>query len=58
MCSSTTCCCAWKPSPAARLIQAVAVRQGEEPETALAEVNALAQDLEHYHLFHIPLEFG
>jgi predicted RNA polymerase sigma factor len=35
-----------------RLNRAVAVRQVEGPETALAEVNALARDLEHYHLFH------
>jgi predicted RNA polymerase sigma factor len=40
------------PSPVVRLNRAVAVRQVEGPETALAEVNALARDLEHYHLFH------
>src|SRR5260221_7759265 len=40
------------PSPVVRLNRAVAVRQVERPETALAEVNALARDLEHYHLFH------
>jgi predicted RNA polymerase sigma factor len=40
------------PTPVVRLNRAVAVRQVEGPETALAEVNALARDLEHYHLFH------
>jgi len=40
------------PSPVVRLNRAVAVRQVEGPEAALAEVNALARDLEHYHLFH------
>ena len=40
------------PSPVVRLNRAVAVWQVEGPETALAEVNALAGDLEHYHLFH------
>jgi predicted RNA polymerase sigma factor len=40
------------PSPVVRLNRAVAVRQVDGPETALAEVNALARDLEHYHLFH------
>jgi predicted RNA polymerase sigma factor len=40
------------PTPVVRLNRAVAVRQVEGPETALVEVNALARDLEHYHLFH------
>jgi len=40
------------PSPVVRLNRAVAVRQVEGPEAALAEVNALARDLENYHLFH------
>src|SRR6266581_1300038 len=40
------------PSPVVRLNRAVALRQVEGPEAALAEVDALAQDLEHYHLFH------
>jgi predicted RNA polymerase sigma factor len=40
------------PSPVVRLNRAVAVRQVDGPETALAEVNALARDLAHYHLFH------
>jgi RNA polymerase sigma factor (sigma-70 family) len=40
------------PSPVVRLNRAVAVRQVEGPEVALSEVNALARDLEHYHLFH------
>lgn len=41
-----------KPSPVVRLNRAVALRQVVGPEAALAEVNALAPDLEHYHLFH------
>ena len=40
------------PTPVVRLNRAVAVWQVEGPETALVEVNALARDLEHYHLFH------
>lgn len=40
------------PSPVVRLNRAVAVWQVEGPERALAEINALARDLEHYHLFH------
>ncbi len=40
------------PSPVVRLNRAVALRQVEGPEAALTEVDALAQDLEHYHLFH------
>jgi len=40
------------PSPVVRLNRAVALWQVEGPEAALAEVDALAQDLEHYHLFH------
>jgi len=40
------------PSPVVRLNRAVAVRQVEGPETALAEVNALERDLQNYHLFH------
>jgi predicted RNA polymerase sigma factor len=41
-----------KPSPVVRLNRAVALRQVVGPEVALAEVNALAGDLENYHLFH------
>jgi predicted RNA polymerase sigma factor len=40
------------PSPVVRLNRAVAFWQLAGPEAALAEVNALAADLEHYHLFH------
>ena len=40
------------PSPVVRLNRAVALRQVAGPEAALAEVNALAPDLENYHLFH------
>jgi predicted RNA polymerase sigma factor len=40
------------PSPVVRLNRAVALRQVAGPEAALAEVNALATDLENYHLFH------
>jgi RNA polymerase sigma-70 factor (ECF subfamily) len=40
------------PSPVVRLNRAVALRQVEGPEAALAEVNALARDLDNYHLFH------
>ncbi|HET8842456.1 MAG TPA: RNA polymerase sigma factor, partial [Ktedonobacteraceae bacterium] len=38
--------------PVVRLNRAVALRQITGPEEALAEVNALAKDLDHYHLFH------
>lgn len=41
-----------RPSPVVRLNRAVALRQVAGLEAALAEVNALAQDLENYHLFH------
>jgi predicted RNA polymerase sigma factor len=41
-----------RPSPVVRLNRAVALRQVVGPEGALAEVNALAGDLENYHLFH------
>ncbi|HEY7414437.1 MAG TPA: DUF6596 domain-containing protein [Ktedonobacteraceae bacterium] len=40
------------PSPVIQLNRAVALWQVEGPEAALAEVNALASSLEHYHLFH------
>jgi RNA polymerase sigma factor (sigma-70 family) len=40
------------PSPVVRLNRAVALRQVAGPEAALAEVNALARDLNNYHLFH------
>src|SRR5438132_4426274 len=40
------------PSPVVRLNRAVALRQVAGPEAALAEVNAVARDLDHYHLFH------
>jgi predicted RNA polymerase sigma factor len=40
------------PSPVVRLNRAVALRQIGGPEVALMEVNALATDLENYHLFH------
>ncbi|HEX4205770.1 MAG TPA: RNA polymerase sigma factor [Ktedonobacteraceae bacterium] len=40
------------PSPVVRLNRAVAVRYVAGPEEALAEVEALAHDLEEYHLFH------
>lgn len=40
------------PSPVVRLNRAVALRQVAGPEAALAEVNALARDLDNYHLFH------
>jgi predicted RNA polymerase sigma factor len=41
-----------KPSPVVRLNRAVALRHVMGPEAALEEVNALAGDLENYHLFH------
>jgi RNA polymerase sigma-70 factor (ECF subfamily) len=40
------------PSPVVRLNRAVALRQIEGPDVALAEVNTLARDLDNYHLFH------
>ena len=40
------------PSPVVRLNRAVALRQVVGPDAALAEVEALAQDLDGYHLFH------
>jgi RNA polymerase sigma-70 factor (ECF subfamily) len=40
------------PSPVIRLNRAVALRYVAGPETALAEVETLAQDLKGYHLFH------
>ncbi len=40
------------PSPVVRLNRAVALRQIAGLEAALAEVNALARDLDNYHLFH------
>jgi predicted RNA polymerase sigma factor len=39
-------------SPVVRLNRAVALRQIAGPEAALVEVNALASDLDTYHLFH------
>jgi predicted RNA polymerase sigma factor len=41
-----------KPSPVVRLNRAVALWQVAGPEAALEEVNVLAQDLDHYHLYH------
>jgi predicted RNA polymerase sigma factor len=41
-----------RPSPVVRLNRAVTLRQVVGPEGALAQVNALAGDLENYHLFH------
>jgi RNA polymerase sigma factor (sigma-70 family) len=41
-----------EPSPVVRLNRAVALRQVAGVETALAEVNALAKDLDGYYLFH------
>jgi RNA polymerase sigma-70 factor (ECF subfamily) len=40
------------PSPVVRLNRAVALRYVAGPEAALAEVEALARDLDGYHLFH------
>lgn len=40
------------PSPVVRLNRAVALWQVDGPEAALADVNALAHDLDNYHLFH------
>ncbi len=39
------------PSPVVRLNRAVALRYVAGPEAALAEVEALARDLDGYHLF-------
>jgi RNA polymerase sigma-70 factor (ECF subfamily) len=39
-------------SPVVRLNRAIAVRHVAGPERALADVDALAGDLDHYHLFH------
>lgn len=41
-----------RPTPIVRLNRAVALRQIAGSEAALAEVNALAQELDNYHLFH------
>ena len=41
-----------RPSPVVRLNRAVALRQVAGAEEALGQVNALAQELDHYHLFH------
>ncbi len=41
-----------RPSPVVRLNRAVALRQIVGAEAALAEVNALAEELDGYHLFH------
>ena len=41
-----------KPSPVVRLNRAVALRYVVGPEAALEEVNTLAGELAHYHLFH------
>ena len=40
------------PSPVVRLNRAVALRQVEGPEAALREIDALAADLDNYHLYH------
>ncbi|GAA3546652.1 RNA polymerase sigma factor [Streptomyces osmaniensis] len=40
------------PSPVTRLHRAVALRYAEGPRTALAEVDALAAELDRYYLFH------
>jgi predicted RNA polymerase sigma factor len=40
------------PSPIVRLNRAVALREVVSPEAALAEVHALAAELDRYHLFH------
>jgi RNA polymerase sigma-70 factor (ECF subfamily) len=40
------------PSPVIRLNRSVALRYVTRPETALAEIETLAHDLEGYHLFH------
>ncbi len=41
-----------RPSPVVRLNRAVALRQVAGLEAALEEVNKLARDLDHYHLYH------
>lgn len=41
-----------RPSPVVRLNRAVAVRQVEGPELALRELDALAGELDTYHLYH------
>ncbi|GCE21536.1 RNA polymerase sigma factor [Dictyobacter kobayashii] len=41
-----------RPTAVVRLNRAVALKQIAGPEAALAEVNALAQELDNYHLFH------
>jgi predicted RNA polymerase sigma factor len=41
-----------KPTPVVRLNRAVALWQVAGPEVALAAVEALTSDLDHYHLFH------
>ena len=41
-----------KPSPVVRLNRAVALRHVVGPEAALEEINTLAGEPEHYHLFH------
>ena len=41
-----------RPSPVVRLNRAVALREVEGPEVALKEVDALAADLDNYHLYH------
>lgn len=43
---------ALEPSPVIRLNRAIAVSHVAGPEPALAEVDALADDLDRYHLFH------
>ena len=43
---------AFGDSPVVRLNRAITVRHVAGPQTALAEVDALAGDLERYHLFH------
>lgn len=40
------------PSPSTRLHRAIALRYTAGPQAALAEVDALAERLDHYHLFH------
>ncbi|MFE7276142.1 RNA polymerase sigma factor [Streptomyces sp. NPDC057623] len=40
------------PSPVTRLHGAVALRRTEGPQAALAQVDGLAGELDHYHLFH------
>ena len=51
---STTCCSRHDPSPVVRLNRAVALAQlgPDQAEVALAEVDALADRLDGYHLFH------